>query len=48
MDPPNLLPVKGVGLDNGWLHLDCSEISGDRDFRLDWFLSILVRNFSTV
>ena len=48
MDPPNPLPVKRVGDGNGWFHLDCSEISGDWAFRLKWFLSILVRIFSTV
>ena len=48
MDPPNTLPVKGVGVGNGWLLLDCSEISGDWAFRLNCFLSILVRKFSAV
>ena len=41
MGPPNPLPVKRLGVGNGWL-------SGDWAFRLDWFLSILVRIFSAV
>ena len=48
MEPPNLLPVKCVGISKGRFQLSCSETSGDSAFRLDLFLSIRVRNFSAV
>ena len=48
MDPPNLLPLRCVGVGKGRFHLGCSETGGDLVFRLHWFSSIFVRNFSPV